>query len=139
MSHAYYDPTTLPRPGDVVCCHFPLREMPGRPGPKPRPAIVRATFLDRRTNRSSVEVAFGTSKKTSRRFKGEFLIASPSGMQAAGLDFPTKFDLARTVRLPWAREFFLVKPGKSHLVMGALHPSDVINLKRIGESIPDGS
>ncbi|MFQ5955455.1 MAG: hypothetical protein ACE5JZ_10365 [Kiloniellales bacterium] len=111
--------------------------MPGKPGPKPRPAIVRAVFLDRRTSRGSVEVAFGTSKKTDRLYKGELLIASPSGMQAAGLDLATKFDLARTVRLPWAREFFTVKPTKSHLVLGSLHPSDVIALKRTAESLSD--
>ncbi len=104
--------------------------MPGRPGPKPRPAIVRATFLDRRTSRSSVEVAFGTSQKTDRLYKGEFLIASPSGMRAAGLDLATKFDLARTVRLPWAREFFVVKPGKGRLILGSLHPADVIALQK---------
>ena len=110
--------------------------MPGKPGPKPRPAIVRTTFLDPRTNRSSLEVAFGTSKKPKRLYRGEFLIASPAGMRAAGLDLPTKFDLARTVRLPWAREFFAVGPGKSRLVLGALHPGDVNALKRAAESLP---
>ncbi len=136
MSYTYYGATTLPRPGDVVWCHFPLREMPGKPGPKPRPAIVRTTFLDPRTSRSSVEVAFGTSKKPKRLYRGEFLIASPAGIRAAGLDLPTKFDLARTVRLPWAQEFFAVRPGQSRLVLGALHPCDVNALKRAAESLP---
>ena len=135
MTHTYYDPKTLPRPGDVVWCRFPFREMPGKPGPKPRPAIVRAVFLDRRTSRSSVEVAFGTSKKSDRLYQGEFLIASPSGMRAAGLDLRTKFDLARTVRLPWTREFFTAKPGKSRLILGSLHPSDTIALLRTAKSL----
>ncbi len=135
MTGTCYDPRTLPRPGDVVWCHFPFREMPGRPGPKPRPAIVRATFLDRRTSRSSVEVAFGTSQKTDRLYKGEFLIASPSGMRSAGLDLATKFDLARTVRLPWARESFVVKPGKGRLILGSLHPADVIALQKAARAL----
>ena len=109
--------------------------MPGKPGPKPRPAIVRAVFLDRRTSRSSVEVAFGTSKKSDRLYKGEFSIASPSGMRAAGLDLPTKFDLARTVRLPWTREFFTAKPGRNRLILGSLHPSDTIALRRTAKSL----
>ncbi len=138
MKYAYYGATTLPKPGDVVWCHFPLREMPGSPGPKPRPAIVRRTFLDPRTSRSSVEVAFGTSKKPKTLYRGEFVVASPGGMRAAGLDLPTKFDLARTVRLPWARQFFAVKPGHSRLVMGALHPADVMALKRAAGSHPGG-
>ena len=137
VKYTSYGPTTLPRPGDIVWRHFPLREMPGKPGTKPRPAIVRAVFLDRRTSRGSVEVAFGTSKKSDRLYQGEFLISSPSGKQAAGLDRPTKFDLARTVRLPWAREFFIVKPGKSRLVIGSLHPSDMIALKRTAQSLRD--
>ena len=134
MTYAYYDPTTLPRPGDVVWCHFPLQEMPGHAGPKPRPAIVRRTFLNRRTSRGSVEVAFGTSPKVGKRYEAEVLISSPSGMTAAGLDCVTKFDLSRTVRLPWARDFFVVEPGATRLVMGSLHPSDVIALQRASES-----
>ena len=109
--------------------------MPGKPGPKPRPAIVRAVFLNCRTGRSSVEVAFGTSRKLDRRCVGEILIATPSGMRAAGLQLPTKFDLARTVRLPWARQFFTIKSGTDRLVMGSLHPTDVIALRRAARAL----
>ena len=135
MTHAGYDPTTLPRPGDVVWCNFPYGEMPGKPGPKPRSAIVRAVFLNRRTGRSSVEVAFGTSRKTDRLYNGEFLVGTPSGMRAAGLDLPSKFALGRTVRLPWAAEFFTIKPGGVRLVMGSLHPTDVIALRRAARAL----
>lgn len=130
VRHACYDPTTLPQAGDVVWCNFPYREMPGRPGPKPRPAIVRAVFLNRRTGRSSVEVAFGTSQKADRLYRGEFLVATPSGMRAAGLDLPSKFDLGRTVRLPWAGAYFTIKPGADRLIMGSLHPTDTTALQR---------
>jgi hypothetical protein len=125
-----YDPTTLPRPGDVVWCNFPYDEMPGQPGPKPRPAIVGKVYLNHRTGRSSISVAFGTSQKTDRLYKGEFVVATPSGMRAAGLHLPTKFDLARTARLPWAPAYFTIKPGGDGLIMGALHPTDIAALQR---------
>ena len=115
--------------------------MPDKPGPKPRPAIVRAVFLGRRTSRSSVEVAFGTSntsKKTDRLYKGEFLVATPSGRRAAGLDLATKFDLGRTVRLPWAIQFFTVRPGGDRLIMGSLHPTDVMALRQAVEALTRG-
>ena len=113
----------------MVWCNFPYREMPGKPGPKPRLAVVRAVHLNGRTGRSSVEIAFGTSQKTDKLYKGEFLVVTPSGIRAAGLDLPSKFDLGRTVRLPWAREFFTIKPGGSRLVMGSLHPTDITALQ----------
>ena len=137
MTRACYDPTTLPRPGDVVWCNFPYREMPGKPGPKPRPAIVRAVFLNRRSGRSSVEVAFGTSQKTDKLYKGEVLVATPSGMRAAGLDLPSKFDLGRAVRLPWARAFFTIIPGGGRLVMGSLHPADMTALQRAARALAE--
>jgi hypothetical protein len=120
----------LPRPGDVVWRNFPYKEMPGQPGPKPRPAVVGKVYLNRHIGRSSISVAFGTSRNTDQLERTAFLVATPSGMRAAGLELPTKFDLSRTVRLPWASEYFAVKPGGRGLVMGSLHPMDVAALQR---------
>ena len=108
--------------------------MPGKPGPKPRPAIVRAVFIDPQTSRASIEVTFGTSKKTDKPYRGEILVASPAGMNSAGLDLPTKFALGRTVRLPWARHYFSIKPGNTRLVMGSLHPTDVLALRQAAKA-----
>ncbi len=110
--------------------------MPGKPGPKPRPAIVRAVFINPRTSRASTEVTFGTSKKTDKLYRGEFFVGSPSGMTSAGLDLPTKFDLGRTVRLPWARQYFSIKPGATRLIMGSLHPTDVLALGQAAKALP---
>ena len=104
--------------------------MPGTPGPKPRPALVRAVFINPQTSQASIEVAFGTSKKTDKLYRGEFVVGSPSGMTSAGLDLPTKFDLGRIVRLPWARRYFSIKPGNRRLLMGSLHPTDVLALRQ---------
>ncbi len=110
--------------------------MSGKPGPKPRPAIVHAVFINPRTSRASIEVAFGTSKKSDKLYRGEFSIGSPTGMTCAGLDLPTKYDLGRTVRLPWARQYFSVKPGNTRLVMGSLHPTDVLALRHAAKALP---
>ena len=110
--------------------------MLGQPGPKPRPAIVRAVFINPHTSRASIEVAFGTSKKINKLHRGEFLVGSPSGMTSAGLDLPTKFDLGRIIRLPWARQYFSVKPGTTRLVMGSLHPTDVLALRQAAKALP---
>lgn len=109
--------------------------MPGKPGPKPRPAIVRMVFINTQTSRASIEVAFGTSKKTGKLYRGEFFVGSPSGMTSAGLDLPMKFDLGRIVRLPWAGHYFSVKPGNIRLVMGSLHPTDVLALREAAKTL----
>lgn len=115
----------LPAPGDIVYCRFP--EILGKPGPKPRPALVTglAEFED---GTLAVVVAYGTSRKTTRLLAGEFLIAPVDGeaYRAAGLSFATKFDLRRRVILPCTDEWFRVPPvpffGQTPK-LGILHPS----------------
>ena len=109
--------------------------MPGKPGAKPRPAIVRVVFINPQTSRASIEVAFGTSKKTGKLDRGEFLVGSPSGKTSAGLELATEFDLGRTVRLPWARRYFSTKPGHTRLVLGSLHPTDVLALRQAAKTL----
>ena len=93
-------------------------------------------FINTQTSRASIEVAFGTSKKTDKLYRGEFLVGSPSGMANAGLDLATKFDLGRTVRLPWASHYFYIKPGNTRLIMGSLHPTDVLALRHAAKTLP---
>ena len=92
-------------------------------------------FINTQTSHASIEVAFGTSKKTDKLYRGEILVASPSGMDSAGLDLPTKFDLKRTVRLPWARRYFSIKPSHTRLVIGSLHPTDVLALRKAAKDL----
>ena len=92
-------------------------------------------FINTQTSHASIEVAFGTSKKTDKLYRGEFLVSSPSGMANAGLDLRTKFDLKRTVRLPWARRYFSIKPGITRLVTGSLHPTDVLALRKAAKDM----
>ena len=114
-----------PEPGDIVYCRFPQSELPG-PGPKPRPALVlQVGEVD---SGSFVRVAYGTSKRTDRLQAGEFLVSPQDGAAYAvsGLAYPTKFDLGRTVELPFNDTWFNVAPrapfGQTPK-LGLLHPS----------------
>ncbi|MBS1054940.1 hypothetical protein [Gluconobacter kondonii] len=112
----------LPTIGDIVWCHFP-QEM-GVPGPKPRPALVRAVS----TARNLVQVAYGTSKKTGSLYPGEFVLdPSDGGFADSGLEVRTKFDVGNLVTLPFDDTWFapspLLKPGTPAPKMGSLHVS----------------
>ncbi|HEY9035892.1 MAG TPA: type II toxin-antitoxin system PemK/MazF family toxin [Pseudomonadales bacterium] len=113
-----------PNAGDIVWCHFP--QVPGNPGPKPRPALIIAVD-DSNPKAIHVQVAYGTSQKTNRLYAGEFLIAKQHNADAyrlAGLSYDTKFDLGKIVQLPYNSLWFAIAPRASaspHL--GTLHPS----------------
>lgn len=118
---AWVEPTA----GDIVWCHFPDHI---HPRPKPRPALVM-TVYDDDAPEFSVEVAYGTSQKTTSLHKGEFAILrerNAAAYQAAGLSFDTKFNLGQTVTLPYNTQWFSVPPAAPHgqvPKLGILHPS----------------
>lgn len=114
-----------PAPGDIVWCRFPERQLPG-PGPKLRPALVlRVGEAD---GHPAVEVAYGTSQKVGSLYAGEFAITPSDGAayEAAGLSFPTKFNLRETFELDFNEEWFALAPGAPFgqtPKLGVLHPS----------------
>ncbi|MFJ5356486.1 hypothetical protein [Pectobacterium sp. CHL-2024] len=111
----------LPFLGDIVWCFFP--ETMGNLTPKPRPAIV--TGISKSNH--EILVAFGTSKKTDKLYPGEFLIARADGEELfamSGLSYDTKFDLSRTMILPFTTEFFSKAPKKNNVPfpkLGSVH------------------
>ena len=113
-----------PAAGDIVWCHFPDGV---HPRPKPRPGLVLTVFGLRAP--FTVTVAYGTSQRTTQLQRGEFVIqrtAHPAAFAAANLSFDTKFDLRRSVDLPYASEWFSVPPAAPHGQvprLGTLHPS----------------
>jgi len=114
-----------PRAGDIVWCRFPQRGLPG-PGPKPRPALVLR--VGEHDGQPVVEVCYGTSQKTDSLYAGEFVItpADNTAYAAAGLSYPTKFDLGETFELDFNEHWFAVAPGAPHgqtPKLGLLHPS----------------
>ena len=117
-----------PAPGDIVWCRFP-QDLP-TPGPKPRPALVlKCGLVD---DRPMVLVAYGTSKNTALLYAGEFAIypKDEPGYHRAGLSFATKFNLKKTVYLPYNNIWFGPPPKESGVTpkLGELHSSLVKRL-----------
>ena len=133
-----------PTAGDIVWCHFPatLAAPAGssrtalKPAqkswlrPKPRPGLILLTKEDDLGHRF-VSVAYGTSQKTARLFRGEFLLSKfkhPAAYAAVGLSYDTKFDLGKALLLPFNDDYFAVPPHAPHgqiPKLGTLHPSMV--------------
>ncbi len=113
-----------PEPGDIVWCRFPERPR-DKPGPKPRPALVLE--VTQRADGIEVKVAYGTSQKLDRMLAGEFAIRKLDNAAAyvlAGLSYDTKFNLGKTLSLPWDSKFFGVPPDPKHgqiPKLGSLH------------------
>ncbi len=114
-----------PIAGDIVWCRFPDSVSPR---PKPRPALVLAVFDDD-APRFTVRVGYGTSRRTTTLFRGEFSILRdrhPAAYASAGLSYDTKFDLRQALDLPYTTDWFSVPPGAPHgqtPKLGTLHPS----------------
>ena len=115
-----------PKAGDVVWCRFP-DDLSLSVGHKPRPALILTVFDDE-APQYRVRAAYGTSRKTTRLYAGEFVIA-PEDREAyrlAGLSYPTKFNLKGLLELPYHEVWFQVPPGAPHgqvPKLGVLHPS----------------
>lgn len=104
----WWGPGTIPAPASIVWCHFPEVEALGKPGPKPRPALVfKARYADDPpADKFLVLVAYGTSQlKTAVRDR-DFTIANAATLDILRLPQATRFDLDRMLWLPWARPFF---------------------------------
>jgi len=114
----------LPRPGDIVWCRFPADSLPG-PALKPRPALVLQTGYIQ--DNPVVTVAYGTSRKVTELYTGEFAITPDDGeaFTLAGLSYPTKSNLGRIVDLPYNAVWFGVPPTAPYgqiPKLGVLHP-----------------
>lgn len=112
-----------PQPGDIVWCRMP--DEIGAPPSKARPALVIAT--GEIEGEAAARVAYGTSQKVDRLHSGEFAIRQNDGdaYLAAGLSVPTKFNLKRSVELPYNDVWFAVAPGAPFgqtPKLGLLHP-----------------
>lgn len=114
-----------PTAGDIVWCRFPDGISPR---PTPRPALILAVFDDD-APQFGVRVAYGTSRRTTALHRGEFTILrerNPAAYALAGLSYDTKFDLQRTLDLPYTADWFSVPPAAPHgqsPKLGTLHSS----------------
>ena len=121
MTHWWSEPAA----GDIVWCHFPDKI---NPHPKPRPALILTVFDDDAPH-FSVEVVYGTSRRTTTLYRGEFSILRDRNLaayEAAGLSYDTKFDLKQIVNLLYNSDWFSVPPATQHgqsPKLGTLHPA----------------
>lgn len=111
---------TIPRSLDFVWCKFPLEELPKAPGPKFRPALVRAIKLSPDQTMAAVEVTFGTSKLKDGEGRLDLIIQNSASLDECGLPCATRFDLDKTIWLPWASEYFEPRDGYRSPVIGSL-------------------
>ncbi len=96
------------------------------PGRKPRPALVLA--VGNAQGEPYVQVAYGTSQRTTELHSGEFVISENDGEAYAvsGLSFPTKFNMRVVRDLPYTDDWFRVPPAAPYgqtPKLGVLHPS----------------
>ena len=82
--------------------------------------------MGEKDNHPVVIVAYGTSQKIDDLRAGEFAIlpANAAGYTAAGLSYPTKFNLGRTFELDYNDVWFSVSPGapqRQTPKLGVLH------------------
>ena len=69
---------------------------------------------------AAVEVTFGTSKVKHGERPFDLIIANSAELDGCGLPYVTRFDLDKTIWLPWASEYFVPREGYRTPVTGAL-------------------
>lgn len=115
-----------PLAGDIVWFYFP-NEPQKKPAEKPRPALILSVYDDNAPE-FGVLVAYGTSQRVKQLYAREFAVTAADGdaYKAAGLSYDTKFNLGRTVDLPFNDEYFAVPPAAPYAQrpkLGVLHPA----------------
>ena len=121
---------TIPNSLDIVWCRFP--ELPiTKPGPKARPGLVRAVQLSQDHTHARVEVCYGTSKLKKSMYPYDLFIENAAQLTLLGLSQATRFELERTVFLPWAKEFFECRDGSKTPVIVHLSDSEIGQLETI--------
>lgn len=126
----YYPLHALPRSLDIVWCRFPELDIT-KPGPKDRPGLVRSVALNKDHTKARLEVCYGTSKLKKSLYPFDLYIENAARMTEHGLAQATRFELDRTLYLPWAKEFFQPKDGT--LIIGHLGDREIARLRALSE------
>lgn len=136
VSWTYYPASTAPNALDIVWCRFP-ESLESRPGPKPRPGLIRRVLRDPLSGHLAVEVVFGTSNlKLNRHIPHQLVISQKRDLDEAGLVKPTRFDLTLTKILPWCHEFFTELREGDGAIIGRLSAFKRLDLREIKAALP---
>lgn len=138
MGWAFYDISTLPNPGDIVWCKWPLREKPGQPGDSARPVLVRATYIQReqrtQTTYGSIIVSYGTGKTEKLDTEKDLIIGSMKRAREMGLHKPTGFSLdpRNKKHLIWCEEYFISQEyvRSQRILIGSLGKSELDTMEQ---------
>src|SRR5690606_14752191 len=101
------------------------------PGPKSRPALVRGVMLNKSQTKAAVEVTYGTSQIRETEFPHDLIIQNLASLNACGLPQATRFQLDRTITLPWADNYFQPREGYSTPVVGVLDAQSTMQLEAL--------
>jgi hypothetical protein len=95
----------------------------------PEPTALILKVFDDEAPQFHVNVAYGTSQRTTTLYRGEFSILrerNPTAYQTSGLSYDTKFNLKQAIDLPYNTDWFSVPPAAPQGQipnLGALHAS----------------
>lgn len=80
---------------------------------------------------AAVEVTFGTSRAKYGERPFDLIISNSAALDEAGLPSVTRFDLDRTIWLPWASEYFTQREGYRTPITGSLAESSKMQLEAL--------
>lgn len=79
----------------------------------------------------AVEIAFGTTRLKPLERPFDLQIQNSEALDHCGLPCATRFDLDRTIWLPWASEFFTPREGYTSPVSGSLSEMGQMQLEAL--------
>jgi hypothetical protein len=125
----YLHPSNLPRIHHIVWCRPPEKD--GTFGSNVRPALVRATKRDRKSNRSAIMVSYGTANLQYAMFKDiDLIIQNYERLCELELPHAVRFDLGLHNWLPWCSEFFCAPAHSAYILAGPLTKREIDLLRQ---------
>jgi len=82
-------------------------------------------------SRAGLEVTYGTSNLKLDVHTLDLIVANATDLAEMGLPQATRFDLDRTVTLPWCEEFFVPRAGQQSPIIGHLNFAAVSQLEAL--------
>ena len=113
------DLSTIPITYDVIWCKFPYANS-DEPGLKERPGLVRSVARSERGD-IALDVAYGTTK-CQKAYANNLFVTQPNDVIAAGLTYPTRFDLNLVKRIPWNEDWVSVRYDGKGPIVGHISP-----------------
>jgi hypothetical protein len=92
---------------------------------------VRSVALSPDHSRAYVDVCYGTSRLNKDLHAWDLFIENAAQLNLLGLPQATRFDIDRTLVLPWSREWFEPRKGSKTPIIGRLTDLEVAQLETL--------